>query len=56
METKNTLTPDTKYVVVDTHTKLVVYSTTYANRKRARAVADRKDNAYGAVRFVCKFA
>lgn len=42
------------YQVVDTKTGEVVYQTTYANRKRARAVCDRRDNAYGAVRFVCR--
>lgn len=28
----------------------------YANRKRLRNWADRKDNEYGAVRFVCRLA
>lgn len=49
--------PDTKYVVIDMHTMEVVYTTTYKNRKRARAFADKKDTEYGAVRFVaqCRF-
>lgn len=42
---------DTPYVVVDCHTGLVVYRTTYKNRKRAWRYADRRDTAYGAVRF-----
>ena len=48
--------PTTPYVVVDIQTKAVVYTTTYANRSAARRFADRKDSAYGAVRFICRLA
>ena len=42
------------YVVIDSRTGDVVYRTAYANRKRARSIADRKDTQYGAVRFITK--
>lgn len=42
------------YVVIDTKTGAIVYRTTYANRTRARRYADRKDNAWGAYRYVCR--
>ena len=58
METQalSQISPATKYVVVDIQTKAVVYTTTYANRSAARRFADRKDSAYGAVRFICRIA
>jgi hypothetical protein len=45
---------DREYVVIDSRSGEVLYRTTYANRKRARSFADRKDNAYGAVICYCK--
>ena len=41
-------------VVIDIQTGLTVYTTTYANRNRARRVADRKNLAYGAHRYARK--
>ena len=46
------MTDQPDYVIVDTKTGTIVsqpYS--YANRNRARARADRMDNAYGAYRY-----
>lgn len=46
----------TPYVVIDTRTGQTVYHTTYARRNAARRWADRKDLAYGAVRYVAQLA
>ena len=40
------------YHVIDTQTKTIVG--TYATAKQARAVRDRKDMVYGAVRYVVR--
>lgn len=42
----------TKYEVIDTQTKRVVG--TFKNRNRARNMADRKDNEYGAYRYIVR--
>jgi len=49
------ITPETPYGVIDNQTGSVVYKTTYKNRKRARSIADRMDNKYGAYRYFPKF-
>ncbi len=46
--------PRTPYVVVDKKTGKVVYETTYANRRRARRVRDRRDDQHGGYRYICK--
>lgn len=48
------LNDETPYVVIDSRTGFEVYRTTYSNRTRARRLADRKDNTFGAVRFICR--
>jgi hypothetical protein len=48
---QSTIPLDTPYGVIDTHTKKVVYKTTYKNRARAMRLADAKDNKYGAYRY-----
>ena len=50
-----TIDPSTPYGVVDIQTGKIVRSGTYAQRASMRRFADKKDLAYGAVRFVCKF-
>ena len=46
--------PSTPYHVIDTRTGKTVYTTTYANRNRARQVRERKNQAFGAYRYACK--
>ena len=46
---------DEAYGVIDSHTKQIVFRTTFANRNRARRYADKKDLEYGAVRFIPQF-
>ncbi len=41
-------------IVVDTHTGDTVYRTTYDKRHLARQVRERKNQAYGAYRFICR--
>lgn len=41
-----------KYQVVDRQTQKIIG--TYTSRNRARAVADRKDNEYGAYRYTVR--
>ena len=43
-----------KYVVIDTQTGRVVYTTTYKHRNRARRYRDKKDLEYGACRYICR--
>jgi len=52
----NVIPPTAPYVVVDSRTGQIVYRTTYANARRARNWADRKDNDFGGVRFICRLA
>jgi hypothetical protein len=49
-----TPTDDMLVVVLFRQTGSVVYRTTYANKKRARMVRDRKDNAYGSYAYSVK--
>jgi len=44
------------YIVIDTHTNAVVYSTIYKNRNRARNFRDKKDFEYGAHRYIARLA
>ena len=41
-------------IVVDSHTGNTVYRTTYDKRHLARQVRERKNQAYGAYRFITK--
>ncbi len=41
-------------IVVDSHTGNTVYRTTYDKRHLARQVRERKNQAYGAYRFIIK--
>jgi len=51
----NQLTDSTPYYLIDAHTGRLVKEYTYGQRKAARRMADRMDNAYGAVRYVLTF-
>lgn len=53
--TETTINPATPVKVIDSKTKEVVYTTTYANVKRARAKRDKMDQAYGACRYTVVF-
>lgn len=46
--------PTTPYLVIDTRTGKTVYTTTWANRNRARQVRERRNQAFGAYRYACK--
>ena len=48
--------PSDVYLVIDFRTGRVVYTTTWANRNRARRVAERRNQAYGAYRFGCSLS
>lgn len=45
------ITDSTPYGIVDCKTGKIVLRSTWKNRKRVRAAADKRDRAYGAVRF-----
>jgi len=54
MRYSSEIDPNTPYYVVDIKTGEIVGKYIYKNRNRARAFKDRKDQEYGAVRYVCK--
>ena len=45
---------DTKIELVDTHTKRVLYTSTYRNVKRMRTRADKLDMQHGSYRYVVR--
>ena len=50
-EFKTTISDETPYGIVDCQTGEVVLRSTYKNRSAVRRAVDKRDNAYGAVRF-----
>ena len=54
MCTEEDITSDTPYYVVDTRTGKRVYETTYKKRNQARRVQERKNQAHGSYRYVCR--
>lgn len=55
-DTMDAIDPTRPYHVVDTHTGKTVYRTTYAKRRTARRVQERRNQTYGAYRFICRLA
>ncbi len=50
-ESKSTISDETPYGITDCKTGEIVLVSTWKNRKAVRRAADKRDNAYGAVRF-----
>ncbi len=49
----SSIDPSEPYLVIDSHTGQVVGNYKYKERGRARAKAERMNQEYGAVRFIC---